>query len=1002
MADVATISLEVRTSDLERGTQKLKEFGDTAEKVSSSSRNLNDQFNRGVDHQKRAADAIKRQKKELDDLLNSINPTNKAFDALDKATQKLIEANKKGILPKDQFADYNAILEQTRDKLTRVSMSLTAEGQALLAQEAATNRAKRAADDFLNSLKNQTEIIGKTRTEILELKAAQLGVSQQAAPMINRLKEQEKAFMNGSITIGQYRNAMRQLPAQMTDIVTSLASGMPVWMVMIQQGGQIKDSFGGIGNSLKAVTSLITPLNVGLAAAALAVGGLSYATFKAQMVQEAFNRALITSGKYAGLSRGEIIGYANTITQAGLSADSATESLTKLLDAGLKIGVDIGKAGNAIAEFSRYSGKSIDSLVSHFARLSNDPYGGSIELNKQYRYLSASVLQHIKELEDQGKTTEAVTYATDALSGAMADRANEIRSSMGTLPSFFDEIGRAANKMWDSVMGLGADPSKAEQLAKLEQQIKFAKSDPRRGTDKRKGLSYKDDKELELLEKERDELLKSIEADKKAAELQERSINNQVYFNQLVDKGTDNAEKRRREHEKLNKAIQDNIELAKKGEVKLWTDEQIKMAREGINKAFKDPVQRKPSSHRAAFAGIRRDEGSQTYVLALKAELEVLSQESRHIGTISQQRRALWQEQAKFQILEQANKERTLSLEERALLARKDSILAEKEKAASIGDQIEQQKQLNQLRYSNDDLKAEIELRKATIGMTNEQIAQQRELLKLKMEWTKKGGAETDEEYLRGVDLIQEKYETESWLREQWREGVKKAYAEYVISVTDANAAAQQLTKQAFDSMTGSMTDFLTKSKASFKDYAASFFNLATKMIVQLTTIRTLEAGLGGTTLGNFLGIKGHATGGYTGDGGKYDPAGVVHKGEFVFTKEATQRLGVDNLYRLMDEGKRGYASGGHVGGSAPMSVTQPTAFIARNPQIAGGVNVNINLGGINIPPQNGERERSSNSGISSRQADMLFKSKLRKFVEEEGREGGTLDLLIKTKVRRF
>ncbi|HID8114514.1 TPA: phage tail tape measure protein, partial [Proteus mirabilis] len=215
MADIATISLKADTSDLERGTQKLKEFGDTAEKVSGSSRNLNDQFNRGVDHQKRAADAIKRQKKELDDLLNSINPTNKAFDALDKATQKLIEANKKGILPKDQFADYNAILEQTRDKLTRVNMSLTAEGRALLAQEAATNRAKQAADDFLNSLKNQTEIIGKTRTEILELKAAQLGVSQQAAPMINKLKEQEKAFLNGSITIGQYRNAMRQLPAQM-------------------------------------------------------------------------------------------------------------------------------------------------------------------------------------------------------------------------------------------------------------------------------------------------------------------------------------------------------------------------------------------------------------------------------------------------------------------------------------------------------------------------------------------------------------------------------------------------------------------------------------------------------------------------------------------------------------------------------------------------------------------------------------------------------------------
>ncbi len=317
MADIATISLKADTSDLERGTQKLKEFGDTAEKVSGSSRNLNDQFNRGVDHQKRAADAIKRQKKELDDLLNSINPTNKAFDALDKATQKLIEANKKGILPKDQFADYNAILEQTRDKLTRVSMSLTAEGQALLAQEAATNRAKRAADDFLNSLKNQTEIIGKTRTEILELKAAQLGVSQQAAPMINKLKEQEKAFMNGSITIGQYKQAMRQLPMQMTDIVTSLASGMPVWMVMIQQGGQIKDSFGGVGNSLKALASLITPARVAMFGFAGAAAAVALAAYKGSQEFGEYNKQLILTGGYAGRTAAQLDALARSLKLVG-------------------------------------------------------------------------------------------------------------------------------------------------------------------------------------------------------------------------------------------------------------------------------------------------------------------------------------------------------------------------------------------------------------------------------------------------------------------------------------------------------------------------------------------------------------------------------------------------------------------------------------------------------------------------------------------------------------
>ena len=55
------------------------------------------------------------------------------------------------------------------------------------------------------------------------------------------------------LSAGQYKQAMRQLPAQITDVVTSLASGMPVWMVAIQQGGQITDSFGGVGETFRAL-----------------------------------------------------------------------------------------------------------------------------------------------------------------------------------------------------------------------------------------------------------------------------------------------------------------------------------------------------------------------------------------------------------------------------------------------------------------------------------------------------------------------------------------------------------------------------------------------------------------------------------------------------------------------------------------------------------------------------------------------------------------------------
>lgn len=45
--------------------------------------------------------------------------------------------------------------------------------------------------------------------------------------------------------------------------------------------------------------------------------------------------------------------------------------------------------------------------------------------------------------------------------------------------------------------------------------------------------------------------------------------------------------------------------------------------------------------------------------------------------------------------------------------------------------------------------------------------------------------------------------------------------------------------------------------------------------------------------------MKGFSSGGYVGNGGKYEPMGIVHGGEYVFDKESTRRLGVGNLEAL-------------------------------------------------------------------------------------------------------
>ncbi|HCD1074716.1 TPA: phage tail tape measure protein [Proteus mirabilis] len=935
MADIATISLKADTSDLERGTQKLKEFGDTAEKVSSSSRNLNDQFNRGVDHQKKAADAIKRQKKELDDLLNSINPTNKAFDALDKATQKLIEANKKGILPKDQFADYNAILEQTRNKLTRVNMSLTAEGRALLAQEAATNRAKQAADDFLNSLKNQTEIIGKTRTEILELKAAQLGVSQQAAPMINKLKEQEKAFMNGSITIGQYKQAMRQLPMQMTDIVTSLASGMPVWMVMIQQGGQIKDSFGGVGNSLKALASLITPAKVAMFGFAGAAAAVALAAYKGSQEFGEYNKQLILTGGYAGRTAAQLDALARSLSGNGITQYGMADTISKVVGSGAFSGRDVDMVSKTAAAMEKAVGQSVDETIKQFQRLQEDPVKAVTELDKSLHFLTATQLEQITTLQTQGKEQEAAKMAMESYANAMDERTKQIKENLGYLERAWEGVKNMASSAWDAMLDIGRENTLEQQIKEYEEALVEFQINPAS-----KGLYYNktglmpDEVKSKLALLKEEKFQRDIKnAREKAARDEEERKKAQFRADQELKRQYETAEEK---HHRLLKEIINNADASQAAK-----DEAIRREKERYEKE-KARGKSKTPTYRPDY-GTRVDESANQALLSLQAQLKVLKEHKTVSDVISSERKKLWDMEAKISILEEAQKTRQLTKDEKALLAKKDYILASQEALAIAGDEVKLQELHNR------------ELDKQLKRV--EEINARSRALEL-------GAGKSDRMYQRDIALekakspderkaLEEYYAKEDSIRANWELGVKKGFAEFQDQATNTYSNVAQLTQSAFQGMSNSLSDFVLTGKANFADFTRSFLEMTTKMLMQMAMLNAMKAAFGGNAVGNFFGF---ASGGYTGDGGKHDPAGVVHKGEFVFTKEATQRLGIANLYRLMDAGKRGYASGGHVGGSAPMSVTQPTAFIARNPQIAGGGNVQINLGGINI--ENGQQQQ--------------------------------------------
>lgn len=148
--------------------------------------------------------------------------------------------------------------------------------------------------------------------------------------------------------------------------------------------------------------------------------------------------------------------------------------------------------------------------------------------------------------------------------------------------------------------------------------------------------------------------------------------------------------------------------------------------------------------------------------------------------------------------------------------------------------------------------------------------------------------------------------------------------------VSDVAGNISNITVNAFNGMSDALTDFIMTGKTDFNSLAKSIIKDIVQMTTKMIIFASLKAAFGGTSFGKFMGFSGGGLvpelkytgglvgfdeGGFTGIGGKYTPAGIVHKGEYVITKEATARLGRGFLDHLnYGSVRRGFANGGGVG----------------------------------------------------------------------------------------
>lgn len=273
---------------------------------------------------------------------------------------------------------------------------------------------------------------------------------------------------NATISAGQYKQALRQLPAQFTDIVTGLQAGQTPFTVFIQQGGQIKDSFGGAGNALKAVASFITPLRAAVVIATAAFAGL-FAIFRTGQ-QQAFEleKAITTSGNAAGTTAGQLSAMADSLAKIGVSRGQAIEALTKAVSTNL-IPSDLLQPVSKLAlQLQQVTGKAVEDTIKEFAALGDKPVDAADALQKKYNFLTVAVYQQIQALQAEGRTADAAALAQNTFLDSNQKKVDSLKSNLGSLQKFWNEIVATAKFASDQITSVGRTETPQQELLRLQ------------------------------------------------------------------------------------------------------------------------------------------------------------------------------------------------------------------------------------------------------------------------------------------------------------------------------------------------------------------------------------------------------------------------------------------------------------------------------------------------------------------------------------------------------
>lgn len=788
---------------------------------------------------------------------------------------------------------------------------------------AAGARAEKATDGVSRSAEKAASSLKKQRDELSDL----LGEIDPTTKALNRLDEQERKLSQykklgmdpevfssyqGKIqqsrealsrfddsltrtgnTARQNAAALRGVPAQFTDIFVSLQGGQAPMTVLLQQGGQLKDMFGGILPAAKAlggyVAGLINPFTI----AASAVLAFSVAAYKGYEQAEAYRKALTLTGEAAGKTSDDLIALSNSLAR-GRNFSESSQAVLALANNGRLTGEVFTEVARAATELSVATGKSAGDIADQMSNTKGKVSDLAAEYSDKYGVITLAVFEQVKALELQGDRMGAIRVLAGAVADEMSVRNSEMVESTRGLARAWDDVKTSISSTWNELkVGLSA----SQELFKL-QHLQLQLQDAQEIGDK--ALISGLEKQIELAQK-------AVDAQTQKSEAASAEVQSRRSAVSAESKWYEDGLKYRTDQKKLEDEItQARIEGLKAGKTQAEIDQRILSIRE----SYKGKLKTSPGA--VDLTSFNDSKNQLNAVLSYYKSADKELEAAQKAGIISQesytsQRIALLQQQAtevkssyeaEISALEAAKGKAGTSAAQRIQLdqkiadARANMVKAQQESDSELAviatnEQGRLKKQELAIKSYTDALDQQnAALQRAGsraaqgVGLSDRQNAingdlngisdranQQRlDLARDKADASRNMSAEEYQAKLEAInrserDLTQttlSNYEQMSVAQSDWRNGAASAFSNYLDSARDVAGQTRSLFTNAFSSMEDAVASFVTNGKFSFADFTKS-------ILADMARIATRQAasgllsGLAGTAIGAWFGGGGSA-----------------------------------------------------------------------------------------------------------------------------------------------